>query len=399
MKQKSIFPLFVKALLVLTLALLIGRTSPAAADVQATCTSGGTGSWTSITWTGCASGPQSGDDVIIASGHTVTLNTSPVTINSLTINNAGTLNMNTQNNTSRTMTVSGSVTINTGGTITLTDPPGANPNTHTLNVGGDFVNNGTFTSTNGNDIIAVIFNGTSPQTISGSSTTGFDTLTVNSGATVIIPGTNIPVVATSLTNNGTLQQTRPVNNASVDFLHITNSGGTTVQYRGVTVNTTVSGANLGDTTVSVRRLNTGEYCTTDGGTSPNYTWRCYEITPTTSGAAQVRLYALTASELNGIAQGNLSVYRNLPDGSGTWVELTTNRSTGSASGGYSYAEGDTPGFSHFLLGQTGNAPTAVTLTTFTTAAHKPVVVVLLFSFVTLSLLFVIGWRLAVIRNR
>lgn len=112
----------------------------------------------------------------------------------------------------------------------------------------------------------------------------------------------------------------------------------------------------------------------------------------------MRLYALT-SQLNGIALANLSVYRNLPDGSGTWVELTDSWSTGSATGGYSYAEGDTPGFSHFLLGQAGQAPTAVTLTTFTTATNMPFTAVVVIFFVLLSLLAMGGWRLAVIRNR
>lgn len=396
MLRKRFFHLVIGSMAALFLAAASGA-HPAAAEPEATCTSAGSGNWTAITWTGCAGGPQSGDAVIIAAGHTVTLNTSPVTITSLTV--SGTLDMNTTNNTNRTMNVSGNVTINTGGTIRLTDPPGANTNIHTLNVGGDFVNNGTFTAIAGTDSTTVIFNGTSPQAISGSSTTAFAALTINSGATVIIPTINIPTVATAytLTNNGTLQQTRPVNNASVDFLHITD-GASTVKYRGVTINTTISGANLGDTTVSVRSLNAGQYCTNTGAGSPHYARRCYEITPTTSGAARVRLYALT-TQLNGIAQGNLSVYRNLPDGSGTWVELTTNRFTDSASGGYSYAEGDTPGFSNFLLGQAGLAPTAVTLTTFTTATAMPFTAVMVIFFVLLSLLAMGGWRLAVIRNR
>jgi hypothetical protein len=74
----------------------------------------------------------------------------------------------------------------------------------------------------------------------------------------------------------------------------------------------------------------------------------------------VRLYALT-SELNGISEANLAVYRNIPPGSSNWVEVATNRNTGNDGGSYSYAEGDTPGFSNFLLGQADTTPTAITL--------------------------------------
>jgi hypothetical protein len=124
---------------------------------------------------------------------------------------------------------------------------------------------------------------------------------------------------------------------------------------------------------SIKAVDTGsgEYCTTTGGSSPAYAGRCYEITPTTDGAAQVRLWALT-SELNGIAQADLAVYRNNPVGSATWVELTTNASTGNdVSGSYTYAQADTPGFSHFLLGQSGQAPTAVTLLTLRASSATP----------------------------
>jgi hypothetical protein len=45
--------------------------------------------------------------------------------------------------------------------------------------------------------------------------------------------------------------------------------------------------------------------------------------------------------------------------------LTTNRATGNDGGSYSFAEGDTPGFSAFLLGQTGGGPSAIGLQSFT----------------------------------
>lgn len=218
MLRKRFFHLVIGSMAALFLAAASGA-HPAAAEPQATCTSASNGNWTSISWTGCAGLPQSGDDVIIAAGHTVTVNTGTITINSLTV--VGTLNMNNANNQDRTLNVSGDVIID--GTITLSN---ANQNnTHTLNIGGDFSNNGTFTAINGDDSTTVVFNGSSPQTIGGSSATNFATLNINDGTTVIFPNTNVPTVATAMTNNGTLQQTRAVNNASVDFLHITNSGG------------------------------------------------------------------------------------------------------------------------------------------------------------------------------
>ncbi len=75
---------------------------------DASCVSNGTGNWTTITWTNCASGPGTGDTVTISNNNTVTLNTSP-TVLSLTINNGATL---TNDGNARTLTLT-----NTTGTI------------------------------------------------------------------------------------------------------------------------------------------------------------------------------------------------------------------------------------------------------------------------------------------
>lgn len=45
---------------------------------------------------------------------------------------------------------------------------------------------------------------------------------------------------------------------------------------------------------------------------------------------------------------------------GSWTELTGNATTGT-NGSYTYASADTPGFSSFLIGQSGNIPTAIRL--------------------------------------
>ena len=133
------------------------------------------------------------------------------------------------------------------------------------------------------------------------------------------------------------------------------------------------GNNLGNTTVFVRELNFGEYCTNTGAASPPYARRCFEITPTTQPTTDVlvRLYARTADELNDIAPASLAVYRNTPIPSGFGVEQTTNASTGNDGGAYRYAQGEVAGFSPFLLGEAGQVPTAVTLQQTSTRPANP----------------------------
>jgi hypothetical protein len=66
--------------------------------------------------------------------------------------------------------------------------------------------------------------------------------------------------------------------------------------------------------------------------------------------------------LNGIPQAELAVFKHIGGtGSTSWVELLTNAGNGSDGGSYSYAEGDTSAFSSFLLAESGNNPTAVSL--------------------------------------
>jgi hypothetical protein len=175
-----------------------------------------------------------------------------------------------------------------------------------------------------------------------------------------------------MVNSGRVRHIQPVNNDATEFLHILNTAGTATRFRGVTVDTI---DNLGTVTVTLRTLNDGEYCPyADSGSAP-YARRCYEIEAQNNLSATVRLWALT-SELDGIAESNLAVYHY--EGSPlTWTEIITGRATGNDSGSYSFAEGDTSGFSPFLLGQTGNppGPTAVTLAAFTAEwANEQVVV-------------------------
>lgn len=211
-----------------------------------------------------------------------------------------------------------------------------------ISVRGNWTNNGgTIVPGAG----TVTFNGTTTQTISGN-VTPFNNLTINANAIVIIPPTNIPTVAGTMTNNGTVQQTQAVNNAAVQFLTLSSD-----KYRGVDI-TTVN--NLGNVTVAIRG-NSGLTCPNVVGASPVYVFRCFDITVETQGAATLTFWA-TGGELNGILPGSLSAYRF----SSSWNELT-NITAGTGSNNYYSVQGDTPGFSNFLMGDTNFSPTAITL--------------------------------------
>jgi hypothetical protein len=298
-----------------------------------------------------------------ASTATLTGNVTAATL--IVSGSGGTLNLGT----GLSHQINGDVTLNNG---TL------NGGSSMLGLTGNWTkNNVTFVGGTG----TVAFNGTSDQTISGSSVTPFATMSVSSGATVVVPDAPlIPTASVAVINNGRLQQTRTVNNANVSFLTIS-----TDRYRGVDINTTSSGANLGAVTVTVRG-NTGPTCTDTGALSPNYAFRCFEITPTTQGAARVTLWALT-SEQNGIPTGNLGPYRF----TGPLWTLLTSPTNGTGSNGYVFGQGDTTGFSAFLLGDVTLAPTAVRLNQ--TAVSLNASWLLLSLAGATILLLVTGWQL------
>ena len=174
--------------------------------------------------------------------------------------------------------------------------------------------------------------------------------------TVVVadPALALLTVGRSITHEGgVLQQSRTVGiGATVPFLQI-EDGSSGIVYRGVEL-TTDALTNLGTVTVRIQAADYagGRYCTDTGNSSPVYADRCYSITAGTNGPALVRLWAL-----NSIPEANLSVYH----GAGGWTELVASRTTGNDSGEYSYAEGNTPGFSAFLLGRAGSTPTAIAL--------------------------------------
>lgn len=180
------------------LAVAVLGALPAGRALAATCTSAGSGNWSAPgTWSGCGSGiPQDGDEVIIASGHTVTVDTNTNSINSLTVN--GTLGFDT---TARTVTVTGNVSVGSGGVMN-TGTSGAEL-THTFNLGGNLTNNGTITFDSSSRQVTTTFNGSGTQAVSGTPTsTNLGRVTVNktpSTAEVTV-SIDVSVPDTSATN-------------------------------------------------------------------------------------------------------------------------------------------------------------------------------------------------------
>ena len=182
MKRKWI-SMLVSVVLVIGLAVLPAP-KPAYAD---TCTSQGDGNWSVAgTWS-CAHVPNAGDDVTVATGHTVTVDTDTASLGSLTIDSGA----------------------------TLTSSAG-----RTIYVSGNWTNSGTFIASTS----TVRFNGSSgtTQTVSGSTT--FYNLTLALGASVTANfGTSSITITNDLartTGSGTMDPgTGTV--ISVSYTHLT----------------------------------------------------------------------------------------------------------------------------------------------------------------------------------
>ena len=144
-----------------------------------------------------------------------------------------------------------------------------------LSIAGNWTKDGTFTHSSS----TVRFNGTSPQTIGGSSISSFFDVFLEASSTVIVPVSNQPTVAGTLTNNGTLQQTQTVG-SNTDFLKIGNGSGG-FSYYGVNI---ANGSGLGSTTVSVSG---NQICSLANGYPVR---RCFVIDPATTASADVTFY-------------------------------------------------------------------------------------------------------------
>jgi hypothetical protein len=250
-------------LLALALALSAWGLAPAHRAWAATCTSNvTTGNWSANgTWTACGGGiPQNGDDVVIATGHTITVDTNTNSLASLTVD--GTLTVG-NDATARSVTVTGNVTVASGGTCAA----GSTAATHTLLIGGNLSNDGTFDGLPGaGRIINVTFNGSANQTVSGTgSTTRFNTITVNnSGAAsnniVEVASTNFTASSAFLTlTDGVLKMSGSFTFSNTFF---SPAGYTINAHAGLwlnNLNVTVTGQNGTPTLAGSIRVTSGTY--------------------------------------------------------------------------------------------------------------------------------------------
>ncbi|HMU47025.1 MAG TPA: G8 domain-containing protein [Chitinophagaceae bacterium] len=174
-----------------------------------TKTSAGNGNWaTGSNWIP-AGVPATGDDVIIAAGHTITINTNTSDLSSLTIN--GTLVIG-NNNTNRTVTVSGNITISGTGNF-YTAGNGGNQ----LRIGGNLINNGSFDMNVGGADANVEFNGYTNQGVTGTGgTNDFSTIDINNSGVL---NNNIVEIASAVftASNGFLTLTDGILKVSGSF--------------------------------------------------------------------------------------------------------------------------------------------------------------------------------------
>ena len=373
----------------LTLAVSMCFVLPAPKVHAAACTftSNATGNWNGGIWTiagaGCGAYPGqtfAGDTVIIANGTTVTLNVSPANaIASLQIGQgaSGILTIGS-NATVRTLNVTGGVTINNGATI-IPNNPGA-VTAHVLNIGGNFTNNGTFTSVNGNGSIGVTLNGTTAQTIGGTTATTFYNMTINNAAGVGLGINTIVSNILTLTNGdiSTGTYTLEVGSAtscatsitgysanSYVFgnlrLHYPTAGGTTTctfpigdatTYAPVTVAMVAVTSTLANSTLQAR-TDTPDHPDTTAGTSgidQNYSVnRYWTLTP--GGSLNFTSYSPTfnfvAGDIDsGATTGNFIIGRK-NGGAWTYPTVGTRTATSTQATGITQANG----FGVFAIGE------------------------------------------------
>lgn len=264
--------------------------------------------------------------------------------------NNGTFNAN-----NRAVTFTGTTTVSGSSTTSfayVTITGALTGHSASMNVANDWTNNGAFSHNNG----AVHFNGAGTQTIGGSAISSFFDVFLEPASVVIVPASNQPTVEGTLTNSGTLRQTKSVNAATVDFLNIKNGATTTDKYFGVQVATT---NNLGSTTVSVSG---NQICSQAQGYPVK---RCFDVAPATAASADIKFYYSQAEMQTGQTSSSLNVWNYH---SGTWNAVTRGGDSGSCNSGAinCYVQGDgISTYSPFAL--KNSSPLAVTLAEFSAA--------------------------------
>lgn len=126
--------------------------------------------------------PTSTDNVIISNGHTVNISAN-ASCNSLTVGTGGACALRFSGFLARTLNVNSDITVNSSASFLIL----TNSNTtHSLNLQGNLINNGTFDmAIDGNTRAVVLFNGNGNQSISGpGTTTDFYRIVVDMGTTL-----------------------------------------------------------------------------------------------------------------------------------------------------------------------------------------------------------------------
>lgn len=342
-----------------------------------TITSAQTGNWSDgNTWVGGVV-PGSANDVIIAASHTVTLNMSGITVNSLTVNATGVFTISASNTLTVSQNVSNSGTINNSGNAGL-------------RIGNNLTNNGTMTGAvnsilsvggtqlqnNGSLQTSFLYFATPSlgvsntlQTVSGSGAFTIVNIQLQKtgGATVTL---NVPLIVTNLNMGGGSGylvignndfQTNGIVAGSATKYVITNGTAKVIFAGGASSKTfhigtassytpvTVSGGNTSTHTLAVRVSNT---FTVPPGSSAvvNREWNIEDIT----GGANVDLgFQWPGSDEGaGFNRSTCAIARY--DGS-NWQPITT---YGTASGTNPYTRTVTAvtTFSSFLVGSSGSFP-------------------------------------------
>lgn len=235
--MKNYFTFFITIFFILSTVLIFPQT---------TRTSAGSGNWNiAATWS--PSGvPGVGDVVIIAAGHTVTVNDNTANLGSLTVNGILTLGNSV---TGRTVNVNGDVTV--GGSVNFSN----NNAIHTFNIGGNLINNGSIDFfINQNRYCNTFFTGNS--LISGNEPK-FYNLTINSGSSLSL---DAPIsIGGSFVNNGTFSP----GNEHITIAGSVNSGFT---FPGFTTTGNVIFTRSTGTTTFTGNVNANELEMRGGGT-------------------------------------------------------------------------------------------------------------------------------------